>query len=228
MKNKRIYGLIILTLGLLLIGCGDIDGDIPGKEEVLSFVENDVPEERYKLDHVDHVTDELPKEDIYYFESKERDLEFTVVSTLKAVGMDASIAGYDPYIYSQYAECVHELYKEDIDDILEQLPANSNGKYCYYSYDEIDDVVDIILEADHVYSEESRYNSEEWMEENPVANVSVLLTYTDEDGNEKFYGALYTELTGTLEYNELYDRFCRRHEEMLEDAGVQTGRDKDY
>lgn len=227
MKNKRIYGLIILALSLLLIGCGDIDGDIPGKEEVLSFVENDVPEERYKLDHVDHVTDELPKADIYYFESKERNLEFTVVSTLRAVGMDASIAGYDPYIYSQYAACVHELYNEDIDDILEQLPTNANGKYCYYSYDEIDDVVDIILEADHVYSRESRYNSEKWMEENPVASVSVYLMYTDEHGNEKFYGALYTKLTGTLEYDALYDRFCSRHEEMLEAAGINISQDRE-
>lgn len=212
---------LMLACLLLLTACGKIDDDIPGKSEVLAFTENIVPQERYKFDHVEHVSGAMPKEDIYYFESKDRDLEFTVVSTLKPVGIDATIAGYDPCIYSEYAKCVHELYLDDIEDVLDELDHDSRGRYRYYSYAELEDIVDIIIEADEIYSAESKYNDEDWMEENPVDKVSIYLISYDEDGDEDFLGAQYVKLTGNLDYDEVYERFCDYHIELIEKAGVE-------
>jgi len=220
-KAKGMVRGALVLLFLLLTGCGDIDGEIPGKEEVLSFMQGEVPGEHYVFDRVQSEEGALPQKDIYYFKSTDRELEFTAVSTLSAVGMDATIAGYKPCIYSQYPAGVHSLYSEEIDAILEELPRDSQNVYCYDSYDDLARVASIIIRADEVYKQELAYNTQEWMNENPIKTISVRYIYTGEDGKENFVTTVYAKLNGNLDFDEIYNRFCDRHKELVKEKGLE-------
>lgn len=207
-KVKRILlAAIVSLICFLAVGCTDIDGDLMKEKEVLKAVKEQVPSERYKFIKVEHHDELRPKEDIYYFESKDRDMSFQAVSTLVPIGLDASTIGYSKHVNPGYAEGVHNLYIGDMEKVLEVIPKNDKGQYCFTSYTELEKVLGIIAEADSIYTAEKKFNTEKWMEENPAKKVLLHFNYKDENGESKSRFTFTISLNGLNTYESLHDLY---------------------
>jgi len=221
--TKILFFLIVLFLTLGISGCSGIDGDLMSKSEVLKQVKRDVSGEKYKLVEVKHDTDKRPKEDTYYFESKDRDMSFQALSTLRPLGIDDSTFGYGKYVYTGYADGVHALYRDDIDETLSRLSADEDGQYYYESYLELENIIHVIVEADDIYKSEANYNSYEWMKENPVENIKLYYRYSDENGETKQRQMFAVNLDGSCEYEQLYDLCTYKHVNNIINYGLTDG-----
>jgi len=240
---KRAGLLIILSLLLtLLAACADANGELASKEKVLNKV-NETTNEKYELISIDRDTESVPKVDIYHFKSKERDMYFDVISTLRSVGIDESSLGYEQWIMVGYADGVRSVYKERIDKVLEKLEdvgitKDQNGRYYYSSFDELEEIVRIFVEVDNIYKEELQYNSADWLLENPYDNLQFSFVYkpsadlgenneneksiADLGENEKSIAIFGENIDGSVEYNSEYERIASRHTSILEQYGIEA------
>ena len=211
MKRKRrvIMLLCIMIVVSNLTGCSSILGKIPTREEVLEDISYEIGEDCELVD-VETVKG-LPRKQIYYFESLERDLKFTVTSTLENVYFESGYMNffYTKKIKSGYREAVLNYYKDDIiDKLCEMENYNKEKKIILFeSEDDYADVVDKIYEADQIYSAERQYHDQDWMDSNPV--MSIYLYYKI-DG--KVYQANLIKLNGNLSKKKILDKIYEEYE----------------
>ena len=211
MKRKRrvIMLLCIMIVASNLTGCSSILGKIPTREEVLEDISYEIGEDCELVD-VETVKG-LPRKQIYYFESLERDLKFTVTSTLENVYFESGYMNffYTKKIKSGYREAVLNYYKDDINDKLCEIK-NYNKKHraiIFENEDEYKDAVDKIYEADQIYSAERQYHDQDWMDDN--AAIRIYFCYKI-DG--KIYGANLIGINGNLSKKEILDKIYDDYE----------------
>ena len=211
MKRKRrvIMLLCIMIVASNLTGCSLILGKIPTREEVLEDISYEIGEDCELVD-VETVKG-LPRKQIYYFESLERDLKFTVTSTLENVYFESGYMNffYTKKIKSGYREAVLNYYKDDVIDKLSEIKnyEKDNEVIVLESEDDYADVVDKIYEADQIYSAERQYHGQDWMDSNPV--MSIYLYYKI-DG--KVYRANLIKLNGNLSKKQILDKIYEEYE----------------
>ena len=211
MKRKRrvIMLLCIMIVASNLTGCSSILGKIPTREEVLEDISYEIGEDCELVD-VETVKG-LPRKQIYYFESLERDLKFTVTSTLENVYFESGYMNffYTKKIKSGYKEAIMNYYKDDIIDKLCEMENYNKEKniILFESEDDYADVVDKIYEADQIYSAERQYHGQDWMDSNPV--MSIYLYYKI-DG--KVYRANLIKLNGNLSKKQILDKIYEEYE----------------
>ena len=211
MKRKRrvIMLLCIIIVASNLTGCSSIFGKIPNRDEVLEKVSKQIGEDCELVD-VETVKG-LPRKQIYYFESLERDLKFTVTSTLENVYFESGYMNffYTKKIKSGYREAVLNYYKDDIiDKLCEMENYNKEKKIILFeSEDDYADVVDKIYEADQIYSAERQYHDQKWMNINTVMGI-----YLDYKIDGKVYEANLITLNGNLSKKEILDKIYEEYE----------------
>ena len=211
MKRKRrvIMLLCIMIVASNLTGCSSIFGKIPTREDVLENISYEIGEDCELVD-VETVKG-LPRKQIYYFESLERDLKFTVTSTLENVYFESGYMNffYTKKIKSGYKEAVLNYYKDDVIDKLSEIKnyEKDNKVIVLESEDDYADVADKIYEADQIYSAERQYHDQDWMNSNPV--MSIYLYYKI-DG--KVYRANLIKLNGNLSKKEILDTIYEEYE----------------
>ena len=211
MKRKRrvIMLLCIMIVASNLTGCSSILGKIPTREEVLEDISYEIGEDCELVD-VETVKG-LPRKQIYYFESLERDLKFTVTSTLENVWFESGYMNffYTKKIKSGYREAVLNYYKDDVIDKLSEIKnyEKDNEVIVLESEDDYADVADKIYEADQINSAERQYHDQDWMDSNPV--MSIYLYYKI-DG--KIYGANLIGINGNLSKKEILDKIYDDYE----------------
>ena len=211
MKRKRrvIMLLCIMIVASNLTGCSSILGKIPTREEVLENISYEIGEDCELVD-VETVKG-LPRKQIYYFESLERDLKFTVTSTLENVWFESGYMNffYTKKIKSGYREAVLNYYKDDVIDKLSEIKnyEKDNEVIVLESEDDYADVADKIYEADQIYSAERQYHGQDWMDSNPV--MSIYLYYKI-DG--KVYRANLIKLNGNLSKKQILDKIYEEYE----------------
>ena len=209
-KKYRIITLICLIIvASNLTGCSSIFGKIPNRDEVLEKVSKQVGEDCELVD-VETVKG-LPRKQIYYFESLERDLKFTVTSTLENVYFES---GYMKFFYAKkiksgYIEAIFNYYKDDIIDKLSEIKnyEKDNEVIVLESEDDYADVVDKIYEADQIYSAERQYHDQKWMNINTVMGI-----YLDYKIDGKVYEANLITLNGNLSKKEILDKIYEEYE----------------
>ncbi len=222
-KSRKWIGLLIFSAITVcsISGCKGINDKPAKSSEVMKAVKEAVPSEKYEYLSVVNDEESRPKVDTYEFRSKERDLNFSVVSTLAPFGIDGGTLGYSDSIRVYYADAVHELYKDRIDAVLGELVQNDRGRYTYSSFCELEKIVGTLVEADTIYREELAYNSKEWLLENPIRNVRFDYVWAGDDGDEKHSQIMGVDIDGDLDYKELYDLFAYRHAEAAKDGVIE-------
>lgn len=223
MRKTLFLFLTVLTAIIMLTGCG-AQGRLYGKSTVLEYMENEVPQEKYTLESVKKVPDADVSTEIYTFSSKERDLEFVAENTRSRVFMDTGI--YGRAIKSKYVEAVHELYRGDIETILNDSGLKIDGKRIYIeTYEDLVYLAERFAAADDVYKEELNFTSEDWLIENPVEKYN-LCKERQSAGESKVdvnFGGI--AVNGTWDTEKLLDyiSFCYASaikEDRLEDASL--------
>lgn len=209
--RKVLPAALVVITTLALSGCTSIDGDLASEREVLHEVAKQVPTEKYELVSVDHDTKSRPKVDTYHFASKERDLQFDVVSTLESFGIDGGVIGYTQHISVGYADAVHELYSDGIDALLSEYPVNAYSKHEYSSYAALGGVADALVACDTLYRQELKYNKAKWLQENPATEVMLAYPYINESGDKKELFTTSVRIDGTLEREALYEKITYDH-----------------
>lgn len=212
MKKTVITVLMVLSM-FCLCSCQGKDGDLYTKKEVINKVKDKIAE-RHEFDHVESFMDEVPKREIYYFKSKERDLTFTVLSTLNEVWIDSPTGLYQKYIRIDYDDAIRELYKDEIESILS--PYKGEKGLVYKSFDELKGISDALCKADDVYVRELQYNSEKWLEINPYATVSM--NFMDEEGNLTHICSF--RIDGGYDEERTYSHLANSHITAIKDGRI--------
>lgn len=208
-KKMLISSLLILAL-LTLVGCGSADGPLYKKSHVLKKVSQNIPSEKYKFDRIEPVPDASVSTEIYYFKSKDRDLEFRAINTRQSVFFESGL--YGKCLHIKYAEDVHKLYEPDIDRILTNAGYDlEHNRFLIDSFNDLTYVSDALSRVDDVYKPEINYNSAEWMEKHPATNCKVSRKYISENGKETGLQIGGINIDGTWDQKKIYDYLCYRY-----------------
>lgn len=224
MSNKKSLAALCgkaMLIGLcsfFMTGCTTETGKIPSKSDVLKEVSEVAPTEQYELDHVDK-RNTTPREAEYFFQSKERDLEFTALSTLQQIsGYFGTWPFYNKRVYVNYVECVHMLYYDETMQILNSSSyyspdknkvdwssyAARNMRFDIDHYSDVESVAKTLAAISDLYSAELQYNTEEWVKEYPLINVHVKWFTHDEELSKTYkYGETVKafDITGLDDYD---------------------------
>lgn len=229
MKKHRMIvmtGIMVLAI-TALTGCGiRVFGDkVPSRSEVMKYVEELCPNEDVEYTVSTGRGGYYNKEQVvYHYTSNERDLEFDVVATVERDGYE--IYFWKPVILQNYNRVIFNYYRKGIEDVFVKYDdvfdikkhverseyfSTDPRKDAYNilklqvdSYDDLLQAVEVCNELNIVYSEEAKYNSQDWRNENPLFTVSVICTNITGNYNllhniiingEADHDAVYDELT---------------------------------
>ncbi len=123
----------------------------------------------------------------YRFRADNRELSFTANSRLVPVTIDATQTGfYRREITCDYVNAVHELYLDDIYEVLQENEGylKEHGWIYLLSFSDIDRAVDTILAADQIYRRELEYNPQEFLSSYPAASVHVVWQRSKQEAEE--------------------------------------------
>ncbi len=210
--------LLLFCAGMLLIltSCGSIDDDLEKKANVDRKVASEVVNEKYKFLSVEHHDDERPKRDVYTYQSKERDMTFKVVSTLRPFGLDASILGYKKSVDVQYVEAVRNQYEDRMEEILKDFDRDHRDCLIYNSFDDLEGIANAIEQLNELYKEELTYNTQEWMIQNPLCKISFCYERVENDG---YYISVFkSSVDGTHTYEDIYPYITYKHAEAVKNG----------
>lgn len=207
--RKKLLSLLLLTVATsMLTGCG-AQGRLYGKSKVLEYMEENVPREEFTFEKMEKVDDAEVSTEIYYFSSKERNLDFIAQNTRSSVFPDSAV--YGRTIISKYVEGVHDLYKEDVESIISGSGLTIDGEKIFIeSYEDIVRLTEYLAAADDVYKGELNYNSAEWLMANPLAkyNLCKMEQKENSDAVRVNFGSI--KVNGTWDNDKLLDyvSFC--------------------
>lgn len=214
---KRIFATILLCIFTLsLIGCG-AKGKLFNKSFVLKKVAENVPSEKYKFVSKEPVADAKVSTEIYNFQSLERDLQFRAINTRVPAFFESGL--YAKSLQIKYADDVHELYKNDLNNILSSYGYSTEHiRFYIHSFSDLKRVAEGIAKADDIYKDELNYNSAEWLINNPAMRCLITLKKENENGKEDNYeiGGIY--INGTWNYKMLYDYICYKYASCIIDG----------
>jgi len=227
MKKRRTLMVIGLLAVSLLTGCSSKNGRLYRKSEVLRMVNEDITDEQFVFDHIEKDKKSRPRVDTYYFSSKERDFTFTAVSTLRNATFVEPISFlYEKVLKIKYVDEVQALYKNEVENIVDEIPYEMVGKYKAYrytSYDDLENVAKILTRADDVYKAELEYNSQEWLKKYPIWRDALYYKGLDENG-ETYSNVQFTiALDGSRDYAEMYDYLTYMHIQKAYDGELTDG-----
>lgn len=213
-KKRLLLLMVMMSLSFVLVGCKSKYGSIPKEEEVLEEVSAVVEKENYELVNKEEIKGS-PKKCIYYFKSLDRELEFTATSSLTHNSfLGAQTTDYKDKISNNYAEAVKELYTDEIVEILKKSDLFNEKKFSFKIRDEeqYNEVLELLYSAEQIYSKESEYNSEKWMEENPVMFVELDF----EIDGVYYFGSKYRIIGTTLKDDVVSEmEYCRDYAEQF-------------
>lgn len=213
-RKRLLMLMVMVSLSFVLVGCKSKYGSIPNEQEVLDEMSKVVEQENYELVDKEE-KDTRPKECVYYFKSTDRDLEFTATATLKRnTLLGTPTADFVDKISNNYAEAVKELYTDEIVEILKKSDLFNEKKISFKIRDEeqYNEVMELLYSVEQIYSQESEYNSEKWMEENPVMFVELDF----EIDGVYYFGSKYRIIGTTLKDDVVSEmEYCRDHAEKF-------------
>ena len=216
---KRLI-LPALLSSLLLASCATIDSDVYGEEDVVDYVRSVCTDEEFELVSSEQVEDR-PKNVEYTFRSRERDLTFTANSYLDNVTIDgSSTIFYSKEISCTYVSEVHELYRDRAVRILEELPTYDDGWVGLLSFDDLDQVAEVMARAEEVYREELDYNGEDFLRGHPLLNVHLAWYPSQEDleAHQSWINTADFGIIGLRSREELYQRLADKYAQMCVDS----------
>lgn len=242
-KHSYVLIFILILTVICLTGCGGKQGKLHKKKYVLKKVSREVPSEKYKFDRKEKVPDSDVSTEIYYFKSKDRDLEFRAINTRRPILFEANLYGKSLEI--KYAEDVHKLYEPEINNILVRGGYNlEKDQFEITTFDELAHVAKVASQVDDVYKRELKYNSAEWMKEYPATKLRVSLmgmaddsvgngnSTNSENKNSSINNTKKSEehklkriaiiggveINGTWDYDSIYDYLCYKHASNIKDG----------
>lgn len=216
--NKKWLFLFLVMFMFTLTACTNIDGDLASKAKVSKQVAAEVVNEEYEFVSVEHYDDERPKRDVYTYRSKERDMTFEVLSTLREINIDGSVLGYSRYIHVGYVEAVQNQYADQMEEILGGFEKNKFGDLLYESFDDLVDVAKTYEKLSDVYKAELAYNTAEWMDEHPLCKLSFSHERSDYEG---FYLSVFGYgINGHLTYDYIYGYITYKHAEAVKSGEI--------
>lgn len=226
---------IVLLSAVTFSGCSRSasKNKVPGKSEVMKFVEELCPSEDVDYD-VSNGKGQYygEKQVIYNYSSHERDLDFEVIATTSRDGYITFL--WSPVIKENYHAAIRIFYQDEIEAVLDKHDATfdikkyttsffeknaTNGlhesiKLYIDSYQKLLEAVDFCYELNSIYSAEETYNTKTWMEDNPLALVYVTLTNIT--GN---YNQINTvKINGNDDYNVIYNELTHFYKQALYDG----------
>lgn len=228
MRKSALLLVIILT-AVSLTGCLTKDSEIYGWDEVQEYVDS-VCDEPYELTEK-QLIEESPDNMQYSFRSKQRDLSFTANSYLSPIYFDATKTSfYNRSISCTYISEVHRLYREELDEVLNECPYYLPDRQWMYvtSFSELDQVIDCILKADNVYRPEVRYHdSWDFLKKNPLASIHLVWISDEEDPQECEHWVNLTDLsvTGQNSREELKSKLYSVYAQKYVDKEISNGED---
>lgn len=223
---KRILCLLLtLLLCVSLCSCLGADAEIYGRREVLEYVNGICKEEYDEIGR--ELIEETPDNMEYRFRTRGRGLEFTANSYLSPIWIDATKTSfYTRAISCSYVSAVHNLYLDEVLEILRTHDAyeSSYGWLHLLSFSDIEDAVDVLIQADEVYSRELAYNAPEFLREYPVAQVHVVWypSQDDADARENWTNITDVMLTGQYSWEELYDILADQYAQRCTDGQIEN------
>lgn len=223
---KRMLGLLLaVLLCVSLCSCLGADAEIYGRREVLEYVD-EICKEAY--DEIGReLIEETPDNMEYRFRTRDRGLEFTANSYLSPIWIDATKTSfYTREISCNYVSVVHDLYADEVREILRAHDAyeDSYGWMQLLSFSDLDSVVDVLLQADAVYSRELAYNAPEFLSEHPVARVHVVWypSQEDMDAHDNWTNITDVMLTGQNSREELYNSLANQYAQLCVDGKIEN------
>lgn len=242
MKKHRIIAMIVIMVLAIksLTGCGiSVTGDkVPSKSEVMKYVDELCPSE-----DVEYTVSTgsggyyNKKQVVYHYTSSERDLEFDVVATVDRGGYE--IYFWHPVILQSYNRAIFNYYREGIEDVFVKYDdvfdikkyvesseyfstdpkkdAHNHLQLLVDSYDDLLQAAEVCYELNMVYSEETKYNSLDWRNENPLFTVSVICTNIT--GN---YNLLHNIIiNGEVDHDDVYDELTEFYIQNVYDGKLE-------
>lgn len=214
--------LPLLLFSTCLTGCLGADAEIYGKDEVLDYVAA-VCDEPHILTDQDLV-EQTPDRMEYIFEVTGRDLTFTADSYLEPITLDASTIGYSREISCNYVNAVHDLYRDELKQVLKENPhyLPEHGWIYLLSFDDINEVVETILEGDRIWQQELAYHDSTWLKENSITSIHLVYHTSEEEAKEHSNWVNLTDIgiTGSHDYEELYEKIAKIYTQKVTDGKI--------
>ncbi|RKM58367.1 hypothetical protein D6853_02205 [Butyrivibrio sp. X503] len=182
MKKKKI-ALVLMLMAMIFILCAcTANAPVHSKREVKKYIDQ-LCNEEHEIVSIEEVS-ESPRAVVYTVRSKERDLEFEVVTCRSAVFFPTSstVLYYEKSISDDYVKKIHEIYKDDINQLFKGYEIEYTGAIPIRDINEIESVAESIHTANMIYSDEMKYNSREFLDAHPYCYI-YLSGINKEDGN---------------------------------------------
>ncbi|MCR4797154.1 MAG: hypothetical protein K5853_01740 [Lachnospiraceae bacterium] len=178
-NKKPVVLALLLLIATLCSACGPADGPVPSKRKVMAHV-RELCDEKVELISEEEVC-ESPREVVYTFQSKQRELTFTVRSYRAPVGIPTSeaIIGYQKKIGDDYVKQVFAYYHDAIAPLFDKYTYEGSG-YLIEDTDMIEAIAQDICEANAIYREELNYNRQEFLDAHPFYRMNLCVRDTDD------------------------------------------------
>lgn len=225
MMKRMLCLLLAVFLCVSLSSCLGADAEIYGRREVLEYVDGICKEPYDEISR--ELIEETPDNMEYHFRTRDRGLEFKANSYLSPIWIDATKTSfYTREISCNYVSVVHDLYTDEVEEILSTHDAyqDSYGWMELLSFSDLDSVVDVLLQADAVYSRELAYNEPEFLSEYPVARVHVVWypSREDADAHDNWTNLTDVMLTGQNSREELYNSLANQYAQLCMDGKIEN------
>ena len=225
MMKRMLCLLLAVFLCVSLSSCLGTDAEIYGRREVLEYVDGICKEPYDEISR--ELIEETPDNMEYHFRTRDRGLEFKANSYLSPIWIDATKTSfYTREISCNYVSVVHDLYTDEVEEILSTHDAyqDSYGWMELLSFSDLDSVVDVLLQADAVYSRELAYNEPEFLSEYPVARVHVVWypSREDADAHDNWTNLTDVMLTGQNSREELYNSLANQYAQLCMDGKIEN------
>ncbi|MCQ2467275.1 MAG: hypothetical protein MJ166_07145 [Clostridia bacterium] len=240
---KKIVAKVLIMAELLSVFALAACSPVPkyySKSEVLEYMDEICPSEKYEYTITKGRDVDGVKQIIYECSSKERDLDFEVISGSEENTFDGGSIPFTwhPCIKDTYLYNIRKYYVDDYEDIFDEYKdeagmyfnrSTSNYEYlpCVTfridDYEEIEIVASFCAELSKVYSAEHEYNSWDWMDMNPLFEIRVF------SNNATDYSALaIIGINGADDYDDYYKLMSNNYIQQVYDGSIEDDTITDF
>jgi len=243
MKKIRIVllSLLLVTAIFFVTGCSAFK-TYPTEKDVLKYLDEICPNEKTKYKVTEEKSGSGIKTYHYEFSSKERDMDFVIYATTSRETFDGAPIPFTWHksMWDTYKDNIRLYYKEQIKEIfdkydneldtnklLDRGAKNYVIDTIYLSVDSFSDMNYVALmcgELSELYKQEAEFNTEEWMEENPLFDIQ-LRSITSNNSN---YSFSKTVIDGKKTYEEYYELLSHDYRQKVYDGFIQDSTVTDF
>ena len=233
MKRTR-RALVALSLAVVaaLAGCFGvpIDSPAPSEDEVLNLVSLSCPNEGWEVVHVEETREE-PQQITYTLRSTERALTFTAVSEITEPSYSLWAIPPKPRVTCDYPEVVRDIYANEVRELLSKRAGEAREGELYApertlqiyvcNYEQLEEAVGLLAEADLLFEAELAYNDQQWIRECAASDVSVRWYngIFDEDGRpDRWQHLADVELCGELDAEAALEGLAGAYAQLVADG----------